>query len=159
MNKHVFFRLRACEKPEKKRAYPKLALINAISSNLSQDFNVALFDKKGSIRSCQVITALIAIAGVFGSFYFNNVVDILIQSYELSVSCLFVPIFAAFFRQRGNVSAAVLSIALGAAGFCLFRIYPLELPIPREILSVLLSAVGFAVGEALAWKQRCVTEG
>jgi hypothetical protein len=25
LNKHVFFRLRACEKPEKKRAYPKLA--------------------------------------------------------------------------------------------------------------------------------------
>jgi hypothetical protein len=32
LNKHVFFRLRACERPEKKRAYPKLAFFNNSSS-------------------------------------------------------------------------------------------------------------------------------
>lgn len=118
------------------------SLINAISSNLSQDFKFAT-----NIRSSQLIAAGIAFLGIFFSFFFNNIVDLLILSYELSVGCLFVPIFAALFKKQGNVLSAVLSIICGAIGFLLFKLIPVQLP--GELLSVVLSLTGFALGELI----------
>lgn len=122
------------------------SLINAISSNLAQDFEFKFLQK--NVFSAQMITGVIAVGGLFGSYYFSNVVDMLILSYELSVSCLFVPVFAALFRKEGNFNSAVLAIFGGAAGFILFHLYPI--PLPREIASILLSFTGFVVGEMLA---------
>lgn len=121
------------------------SLINAISSNLTQDFQLP-FGKR-SVKASRWITAGISFAGIFVSFYFNNVVDLLILSYELSISCLFVSVFAAMFKRDGNWLAAVLSIALGAAGFVIFRTIPIW--IPKEIASLGLSALGYALGEAI----------
>lgn len=129
------------------------SLINAIGSNLSQDFDVAIFKK--NIRASQAITASIAVAAIFMSFQFESVLGVMIQSYELAVSCLFVPIVAAIFRKRGNALSAVLAIFFGAAGFVLFRIFLSELP--KEILSIALSCAGFILGEiVLRYKQKQV---
>jgi len=123
------------------------SLINAISSNVSQDFNLSFLNNK--IRGSQIISATIAVAGIFFSFCFNNVVDLLIQSYELSVSCLFVPIFIALLKKHsGNTLSAALAIACGAIGFILFRMVSIELP--KELASVLLSFIGYAVGEIVS---------
>lgn len=123
------------------------SLINAISSNLTQDFNFS--DK--SVKRSQWVTAGIAILGILISYSFNNVVDLLIQSYELSVSCLFVPVFAALFKRNGNVASALGAILSGAVGFCLFRV--VTPPVPREIISLALSCSGFFIGEAWVWLQ------
>lgn len=123
------------------------SLINALSSNISGDF----FAQVKSIKVVQASTALVSIGAIFFAFYFDNIVDLLIQTYELSVSCLFVPIFIALFKRNGKYKAALLSIVFGAAGFCLFRVYPL--PIPREICSIVLSLIGFGLGELLATKE------
>jgi len=123
------------------------SLINAISSNLSSDFNVG-----GNMFRVRAITAGISIVSIFFAFYFNNIVDLLIQSYELSVSCLFVSILFALFKKEGNTLSAFLSILGGALGFCVFRIG--EVGIPKEIASVLLSFAGFGVGEAVVRLRR-----
>lgn len=115
------------------------SLINAIGSNLSMDF---------AWSRSKTITAIISVAAIFFAFYFDNIVDLLIQSYDLSVSCLFVPLFIALFKPRGNYLSALLSILLGALGFFLFRHYPVV--IPKEIASILLSLVGFGAGELYA---------
>lgn len=121
------------------------SLINAISSNISSDFEVSFRNPMKAIKS---ITCSISIGAIFFAFYFDNIVDLLIQSYELSVSCLFIPLLIALFKKRGHFLSAALSIAFGAAGFILFRLMPVELP--REIASILLSLGGFLLGEALA---------
>lgn len=123
------------------------SLINALSSNLSSDF----FSQVKSLRTVQGCTALISVAAIFFAFYFDNIVDLLIQSYELSVSALFVPIFIALFKRDGKYTAALLSIVFGAVGFVLFRYVPM--PIPKEICTILLSFSGFAIGELLAEKR------
>lgn len=124
-----------------------ISLINAVSSNLTQDFDLPFLSKLNEVQKSRLITSVIGLAAVFGSFYFNNVVDLLIQSYELSVYCLFVPIFMALIKGRGNQLSAILSIIFGAAGFILFKI--IHVDFPKEILSVMLSGVGYAVGECL----------
>lgn len=123
------------------------SLINAISSNLSSDFQLPFIKSVDSMKMAKGVTCLISIAAIFFAFYFNNIVDILIQSYELSVSCLFVSIFIALFKKEGNFLAACLSIIFGALGFLLFRIYSMDFP--KEIASILLSFIGYVCGAAI----------
>lgn len=126
------------------------SLINAISSNISQDFNLN-FLNNDKIRISQMISAGIAVAGIFFSFFFSNIVDLLIQSYELSVSCLFVPIVIALLKkEQGNPLSAGLAVVFGALGFIVFRIVPIEFP--KELISVGLSFLGYCIGEAIRSK-------
>ena len=127
------------------------SLINAISSNLSNDFKLPILQRADTMRMVQGITCVISIAAIFFAFYFDNIVDLLIQSYELSVSCLFIPIFIALFKKRGNFLAALISILFGAIGFFLFRIVPIEFP--KEIASILLSLFGYNCGELISCYQ------
>lgn len=124
-----------------------ISLINAVSSNLTQDFEFSFIQAQNSTAIARWITALIGLAGVFFSFYFDNVVDLLIQSYELSICCLFAPIFIALFNKQGHKYSAALAMTLGAIGFFIFRLIPLNFP--KEILSVLLSFIGYGLGEVL----------
>lgn len=124
------------------------SLINAIGSNLSNDFKLTYFKSTNAVLVARGITWVISIAAIFFAFYFDNVVDLLIQSYELSISCLFIPIFIALFKKEGNFSAAVISMLCGALGFFLFRLYPVYLP--KEFASILLSLLGFCMGEVVA---------
>jgi SSS family solute:Na+ symporter len=124
------------------------SLINAISSNLSNDFNLSFLQKVNPMQTIKAMTCLISIGAIFCAFYFDNIVDVLIQSYELSVSCLFVPVFLALFKKRNNFISALLAMSLGAIGFLFFRIYPITFP--KEIASILLSLFGFTCGEVIA---------
>lgn len=124
------------------------SLINAISSNLSSDFKLTFLKKSDPMKIVKGMTCLISIGAIFFAFYFDNIVDLLIQSYELSVSCLFIPILTALFKRKGNFMAAVLAMAFGALGFFLFRLYPIDFP--KEIASILLSLTGYICGEASA---------
>ncbi len=125
------------------------ALINAISSNLFSDFKIASVKSISSIRIVRGSSFLISMAAIIFAFYFDNIVDVLIQSYELSVSCLFIPIFIALFNKQGNALSAWLAMLCGALGFVLFRIYPIEFP--KEVASILLSLSGYISGEVIAY--------
>jgi len=118
------------------------SLLNAISSNISQDFEKI---RKYSVSFSQKLTLGIALLAIFSSFYFDQILGLLLVSYELSVSCLFVPIFIALFKPRGNKESAWLAIVAGGLGFIIFRFVWVDLP--REVLSVLLSLLGFILGE------------
>ncbi|HSW73197.1 MAG TPA: sodium:solute symporter family protein [Chlamydiales bacterium] len=120
------------------------SLINAISSNLSNDFKIA----STSMRRIRWVTCIIACAAIFFAFFFDNVVDVLIQSYDLSVSCLFIPIVFAFFKKKGNFIAATLSLLFGAIGFVMFRVFPIDFP--KEVASILLSLLGFGLGSLIS---------
>lgn len=123
------------------------SLINAISSNVSLDFDLKYLKNKDELSISRLLTVGIAMCALLCSFYFNNVVDLLILSYELSVSCIFVPVFAALFKQKGNWISAALSVAFGVIGFIIFRLISVEFP--RELLTIILSALGFGMGELI----------
>lgn len=126
-----------------------ISLLNAVSSNVTQDFELSYLQKISNVAKSRGITACLGIAAVFFSSRFDNVVDLMIQSYELSVCCLFVPVFIALFKKEGNTLSATLAIVFGAIGFFLLRW--VGVPIPREIVGVILSAVGFGIGEVVCY--------
>lgn len=124
-----------------------ISLINAISSNVAQDFEFSAFNHITSqLRMSQWITATIGCLAVFCSNYFDNVVDILIQSYELSVSCLLVPVVAILIKKEGHINAAIFAMIGGLIGFIVCRILP-EFWLPKESISLLLSLIGFLIGD------------
>jgi len=129
------------------------SLINAISSNLASDFELSFLRKMDSMKIVRGITCVISIGAIFFAFYFDNIVDLLIQSYELSVSCIFIPILFALYKQKGNYVSALLAIFFGACGFVMFRFYSIDFP--KEVTSILLSLCGFVLGEgvAFAWSR------
>ncbi len=117
-----------------------ISLINAVSSNMSQDFNLL---GKG-IGSSRCVTGVIGAAAVGASFFFGGIVDLLIQSYELSVYCLFIPVVFALYRPQGNARAALFAMVCGGIGFILTRIW--ETPVPKEVICIAISLAGFVIG-------------
>ncbi len=124
------------------------SLINAISSNLAQDF--PLFQTQ-DISLLRWITASIATFAIALSYGFGNVLTLLTQSCELSVSCMLVPILTALYTTRRGYLDGALPFLLGFLGFFLFRAWPP--PIPRELATLLLSATGLALAPLLRREQ------
>lgn len=126
------------------------SLINAICSNLSHDFEFSFLKNSNPVSTAKWITLLISFGALSIAFYFDQVVDLLIQSYELSVCCLFVPVIFALFKKRGNFLSAAGAILCGGIGFIIFRLNPVDFP--REVLGVFLSFSGYIAGEFLCGK-------
>lgn len=120
-----------------------ISLINAISSNLTQDFKWEKKEGAHAIGIARVLTAVIAVSGLFFSQFFDNIVDLLIQSYDLALSALFVPVMIALFNKKGSKAAAWASFFAGMGAFFLFRFIPIEAP--REVLSLLISGLAYLV--------------
>lgn len=115
-------------------------LVCSISSNISYDFS--FFHRKNVVWA-QGITFVIGIASLICSYMFTSVVSVLIFSYELSVSALFVSVLMGVLGKAPKKSAAWASILCGTAGFFVFKFYPV--PFPREILTQALSFGGFGL--------------
>lgn len=127
------------------------SLINAIGSNVTQDFSFSFV--KSPVRFSRSVTAFIAIVGIFISYFFNSIVDVLIQSYELSLSCMFIPVLVALFRREGSWISAAMAMLFGALSFLSFRFFDLP-ELPKEILSIGVSLVGFGLGEIITYMMR-----
>lgn len=125
------------------------SLINAISSNLSNDFHLSLFESIDPVKLAQGITCTISVAAILSAFYFDNIINLVIQSYELLVCCLFVPIIFAIFNQN-RTRAAWGAVLMGAAAFVFFRFFPVPF---RELLSLLLSLIGYGIGYMMGVKK------
>lgn len=131
------------------------SLLNAIGSNLSLDFKCS-FPKSESVQTSRLMTGLIAVSGILLSLLFDNILDLMVLSYDLSISCLFIPIFFALFKKKGNFLSAALGIIFGAAAYLLFKYIPA--PIPREIASIFLSLIGYGLGEVIVWASGSINE-
>ena len=123
------------------------SLLCATSSNIAQDFNLDFLGIKNKLTSSKVVTLIVGIAAVISSYVIAfDIIDILIESYKLSVSCLFVPTIASLFLNQGNKNSAILSIIFGALGFVIFKIYPIPL---QDLVILIISLLGFIIGSKI----------
>ncbi|MFI0434363.1 MAG: sodium:solute symporter [Parachlamydiaceae bacterium] len=119
-----------------------ISLLNAVSSNLSQDFNFIVKKGERALQFSKRMTAGIGLLAVGGSFFAGEIVALLIQSYELSVYCLFIPVCVALFRPKGEALSAWMALIFGAAGFCMTRMIVFDL-VPKEVICLSLSGAGY----------------
>ena len=121
------------------------SLLCAISSNVAQDFDLGAIGLKSSLRSSQLLTLGIGLAAFIASYLVpQNIISILIGSYELSVSCLFIPLIIGYYNTNLNKNAAFGSVIAGLFGFVFFKLYPIG--IPKELAALALSALGYVIG-------------
>ncbi|MBT4880525.1 MAG: sodium:solute symporter family protein [Alphaproteobacteria bacterium] len=126
------------------------SLLCAISSNMTLDFEGRFF-KKDRLLLSKIVTCIVGVGTLFLGRYFDNILSILIQSYEFPICALFVSVIACFFVKRGLCKeAAGVSIFAGLGACFYFHLYPTVFP--REILSLLISLMGYGVG--MLWNRR-----
>jgi len=122
------------------------SLLCAISSNLAQDFDFSGFGLKQSVRLSKGITLLTGLVAIGASYVVTmDIIDILIDSYALSVSCLLVPLLFAYFSTNLKKRAAIYSICAGLFGFFFFRWFPIG--IPKELAALALSLGAYLIGQ------------
>lgn len=126
------------------------SLLCSISSNLVFDFPLL---KKRKILFAQGITFTLGMLTYLLSFLFDNVLSMMILSYELSAALLFVPIFAALFMKKGNRRSALFAMLLGAFGFLMLR----EVPY-KEIWTLLLAASGYVIGAIVTKREESLSK-
>lgn len=124
------------------------ALMNGISANITQDFNIARLGFGNKLVVSKITTLIVGLAALFASYIVpQNTIEIIIGSYELSVSCLLVPLLFCYFRKKVAQQAAFLSIGCGLIGFFVFRVYPLA--VPKELLALTASCIGYLIGDRM----------
>lgn len=123
------------------------ALMNGISANITQDFKIGKnFSNSLLISKCT--TMIVGLLALIGSYFVpQDIIDIIISSYEISVSCLLIPLLFCYFKKKVNKNAAFGAIICGLLGFIIFRIYPQS--IPKELLALGLSFVGYKLGNLI----------
>lgn len=127
------------------------SLLCAISSNIAQDFDPFWFRFRNKLMLSQGVTLLAGIGSFIVSYIVTQqILDVTIASYELSVCCLLVPFLFALFKDNLNKNAAIGAALFGLIGFVFFRIYPV--PIAKEIATLSLSLFGYWIGNTI--KQR-----
>lgn len=121
------------------------SLLCAISSNIAQDFDLSFTGIKNTLALSQGVTFLAGIASIIASYTVNeNIIDIAIGSYELSVCCLFVPSILCLFTKNVYKNGAFGAALFGFTSFCIFRIYPITYS--KEVITLLLSLCGYGIG-------------
>jgi solute:Na+ symporter, SSS family len=124
------------------------SLICAISSNLACDFPIInKLPSSQKVACAQMFTLVIGMISLVSSFFFVDIISIMILSYEMSVVVLFVPITMAIWSKKPSYRGALYAMTGGAIGFVLFRIIPV--PLPRELCALALSYGGFWLGQRI----------
>ncbi len=132
------------------------SLLCAISSNLAQDFGVLSKNPKTEVRISRLITLSAGIIAVVIAYYMDNILQVLIKSYELPVTCLFASIFMCCILKRVYRLAAICSVFAGLISFIFFKFYPTTFP--NEVIQIVLSFLGYGMGFMIAaHKERNVT--
>lgn len=120
------------------------ALLCAIGANITQDFDLSFLHLSEVIESKTAIFVVgIVLLGI--SFMMKpDIINILVESYGLPVSCLLIPLLFSYFLEKVSYTAGVTSVSLGFITYCIFFIIPT--PIAKEVITLLVSCLGYFGG-------------
>lgn len=121
------------------------SLLCATSSNISQDF-LPLFPKiKRKLLISRIISFVTGTSALIASYFIkSDIISIIVSSYRITVSCLFIPIFIAYFNPRGNKYAALTSMICGGIGFMYVTAY-LKYSVLHDVIPLTASLIGYIV--------------
>lgn len=124
------------------------ALMNGISANITQDFTLARLGNWNKLTISKITTLCIGLTSLTASYYVpQNIIGIIVSSYELSVGCLLIPLLFCYFKKDVKKTAAFGAIIFGLVGFIVFRLY--SFAVPKELLILLASLIGYSLGTLL----------
>lgn len=120
------------------------SILIAITTHITNDL---LPRTQQSLATTRVIVILVGLLAFVSSFYVaQNIISIILFSYELSLSILFMPIMASFFLPKNYVTTqrAWISVALGAMSYAA-NLFILPEYLPTIIITLGLTALPFLI--------------
>lgn len=119
------------------------SLLCAISSNIAQDFDFN-FGIENTLSRSKIITFVVGSCALGASYLVTtNIIDILVESYAISVSCLLVPILFSLTDKVHSKTGAWYSAIAGLTGFVLFKWYPVNF---HQLITIAASLTGYLIG-------------
>ena len=130
------------------------SLLCAINSNIVQDFRQYLNLEHNKLFTTKAIAFFVGISALIASFFASDdILYILEQSYRISVICLFVPIFVAYFNKPANSIPGWLSVIFGLFAYNILNFTAIE-SWTKDIGSLLFSLLGFIIGYIISRYQK-----
>ena len=121
------------------------SLLCAISSNLAQDFDFKWLGKHNALSRSKIITLIVGLIALGASYVVpQNIIEILINSYAIPVSCLFVPLVWSYFTDQVSRQAAILSVAGGLISFVAMPFW--QTNAPKALVPLACSFIGYCIG-------------
>lgn len=124
----------------------------ASSGSLVSDFILPRFRKmplQKIVRLSQISTLVLGVIALFIAFQFTNVLNLMLLSYGVMVSGLFIPIVGALFSKRLNPAQGFLALLFGGATSLVLSAQGSEWAI---MWGLLLSSFGFILGRYIPSK-------
>lgn len=117
------------------------SLLGAASTNLIVDFGSV---HKRPLLFARVTTTLVGISALLVAYCFDNVIGIIIKSYEISIAALFVSTMIAMYKTTLSRRGAVVSVVLGITSYGIVGLFFGGLE--TLVISVMISLAGYIIG-------------
>ena len=119
------------------------ALTNAVSANITQDFNLRL-GKLSQLSVAKVISGVVGLGALVASYFVpKSIIGIMIESYALSVTALLVPLLYVLFDGKRTKRAGLAATLAGLATFLVLTLFPIG--VPKELVAIGVSWLAFFV--------------
>jgi SSS family solute:Na+ symporter len=133
------------------------SILCAVSSNISLDLN--LFKTNGTernVRASKLITILVGIGAMLCSFLSDDIIPIMIISYEITISALFVPVIAALILKNPHQRSAYGALLFGFLTFLYFSFFTSY--IYKTVVSIVIAAIVFGVIEIFLRNTKAIND-
>lgn len=121
------------------------SLLGAAGTNLIADFLPA--DGKFSLATSRLLTLAVGVVALIIAFNFDDVIRIIVKSYEISICALFVPMILAMYQKAPSRLGAQLSVGVGIATYAAFTV--MQADFSPTIGALVCSALSFMLGTQL----------
>jgi SSS family solute:Na+ symporter len=119
------------------------SVLGAASTNLIADFLPK--DNKFSLAIARMLTMLLGLISLIVAFNFDDVIGVLIKSYEVSIAALFVPMIAALFLKQPKKQAAIYSVVTGLLVWAICSLF--NITTVASFIALIFSAAAFLLGQ------------
>lgn len=116
------------------------SLLCAISSNIALDLFSSKTNNKVVITRARIITIICGLAAYIACLYTNDIIQIIVKGYELTIICFFIPIIFVIFSNYPSKIAGRFSCFCGITSYILLSN---DLFMPVVVLSLLISTAGY----------------
>ncbi len=122
------------------------SLLCAISSNIVQDFKLWAYNPQYKLLISKIVMGVVGLAGLTLGLYATDIIGVLVASYNVPVTALFVSLIVSYFSSNLSLLAAYLSVFTGVISFAILVVSNKSLIVTPEIDALLLSAGAYVIG-------------
>jgi len=127
----------------------------AASGNVVSDL-LRIDSKDVNVRLSQFITLALGLLAIALASKMTGVLDLMLQSYAVMVSGLFIPVIAALFDRNPNSIGAISALVFGGGSALIFSLLDISIPFKLDpiVPGLLISSSAYIIGRYYSTSQK-----